>query len=180
MKIQSASAANSRYQVFTLAACVALLSVAFPVATCVAQVEEMTTAGNQETETVDSPDESAKATPAEGSLADALLDAIRAQGIAKAQQWFEQSKSSPEYDFRVNDLDAAGHVLLRSGNIKHAIAVFELNVKEFPQSARAFSSLGEAYWKHGEKKAAIKQYKKSIELDPENSEGFSVLEKLID
>ena len=47
-----------------------------------------------------------------------------------------------------------------------------------PQSANAYDSLGEAYMKAGDNEKAIKNYKKSLELNPENNNAKKMLEKL--
>ncbi|MBK7475424.1 MAG: tetratricopeptide repeat protein [Haliscomenobacter sp.] len=41
----------------------------------------------------------------------------------------------------------------------------------FPQSANAWDSLGEAYWKSEQKDKAIECYNKAINLDPNGSTG---------
>ena len=62
--------------------------------------------------------------------------------------------------------------------LKESINVFRLNVLAFPKSANAYDSLGEAYLESGDKKAAIENYKKSLELDPGNENAREVLKKL--
>ena len=53
-------------------------------------------------------------------------------------------------------------------DVKKAIAIFEHNISSFPKSANAYDSLGEAYRIKGDKAQAIKNYKKSLQLDPNN------------
>ena len=59
-----------------------------------------------------------------------------------------------------------------------AVAVFTMNVEMYPQSANAFDSLGEAYMKSGDKKNAIKNYTRSLELNPDNTNALRMLEQL--
>jgi len=47
-----------------------------------------------------------------------------------------------------------------------------------PQSANAHDSLGEAYMINGNKELAIKNYKKSLELNPDNTNAKEMLNKL--
>ncbi|WP_343659849.1 alpha/beta hydrolase-fold protein [Chryseobacterium sp.] len=68
---------------------------------------------------------------------------------------------------------------LRAGNINIAIDLFQQNVKNHPDSWNAYDSLGEAYLKKGDKKSAIKNYKKSLQLNPDNADGKIILEKLL-
>jgi predicted alpha/beta superfamily hydrolase len=72
-------------------------------------------------------------------------------------------------------LPGEGHVnnmgymmLYRVKDVKKAIAFFEYNISNFPRSANVYDSLAEAYMVTGDKAEAIKYYKKSLELDPDN------------
>jgi hypothetical protein len=56
--------------------------------------------------------------------------------------------------------------------------VFKLNVTLFPESWNVFDSLGEAYAADGNKELAIKNYERSIELNPKNDSGIATLKKL--
>ena len=59
----------------------------------------------------------------------------------------------------------------------------KLNVEFYPESANTYDSLAEAYMKSGDNKLAIINYKKSLELNPNNSnavERLKVLEELND
>lgn len=48
-----------------------------------------------------------------------------------------------------------------------------------PDSWNAYDSLAEAYMKKGDKKSAIENYKKSLQLNPDNADGKTILEKLL-
>ena len=82
------------------------------------------------------------------------------------------------YDFGEDQLTAAGHALLRGKMVNEAVGLFKLLVEEFPNSANAYDSLGEAYMAAGKKKLAVKNYIKSLELDPDNDNAREMLEKL--
>jgi len=62
----------------------------------------------------------------------------------------------PEYV--INNL---GYQKLRNGEIDDAIAIFELNVENFPESANVYDSLGEAYETNEQFTLAEKNYKKA-------------------
>lgn len=71
-----------------------------------------------------------------------------------------------------------GYSLLGVKRVKEAIEIFKLNVQEFPNSANTDDSLGEAYMISGDKDLAIKNYEKSVELNPKNDGGIEALKKL--
>lgn len=75
-------------------------------------------------------------------------------------------------------LNGLGYSLLEQKRLAEAIAVFKLNVEFYPKSANVYDSLGEAYMMNGEKELAITNYKKSLELDPNNSNAAEMLKKL--
>ena len=61
--------------------------------------------------------------------------------------------------------------MLRSRNESEkakALTYFILNTENFPGSYNAFDSLGEAYEVLGDKKKAIDNYAKSLDLNPMN------------
>ncbi len=58
------------------------------------------------------------------------------------------------------------------------IEIFKLNGEAFPQSSNVYDSLGEAYMINGDKELAIKNYEKSVELNPQNTGGIEMLKKL--
>jgi len=59
-----------------------------------------------------------------------------------------------------------------------AIAIFAFNVMTFPGSANTYDSLGEAYLANGDNQLALENYKKSIELDPSNSNARKIIDDL--
>ena len=75
------------------------------------------------------------------------------------------------------ELNNRGYQLLNQKNYDDAIAVFTMNTDRHPESANAWDSLGEAYALKGDKKNAIKNFKKSLSLNPpqnvkDNSEKY--------
>jgi tetratricopeptide (TPR) repeat protein len=76
-----------------------------------------------------------------------------------------------------NELNNYGYTLMNNGQMEQAIEVFTLNTTKYPGSANTFDSLGEAYVTKGDNKNAIKNFKKSLTLNPNantkaNSEKF--------
>lgn len=81
---------------------------------------------------------------------------------------------SPNEDF----LNSCGYYQLRLKHVDNAIGIFEANVKQHPNSSNAYDSLGEAYMTAGNKESAIKNYERSIALNPNNESGKQMLEKI--
>jgi predicted Zn-dependent protease len=77
-----------------------------------------------------------------------------------------------------NQVNTLGYQLLRLKRVKDAIAVFKQNTVDFPQASNTWDSLAEAYMTDGDKESAIKYYKKSLELNPENSNAVEKLKEL--
>ncbi len=76
---------------------------------------------------------------------------------------------------RINNL---GYTLLRQKKVLEAIALLKLNVEFYPNAWNTYDSLAEAYMTNGDKDLAIANYKKSLELNPENGNGAAMLRKL--
>jgi tetratricopeptide (TPR) repeat protein len=75
-------------------------------------------------------------------------------------------------------MNALGYKLLGNNKTYEAIEIFKLNVEAYPGSWNVYDSLGEAYLKNGDKELAIKNYQKSLALNPENTNGIKMLEKI--
>jgi CubicO group peptidase (beta-lactamase class C family) len=112
------------------------------------------------------------------SLAYILADVIGKQGLAEGLAKFKEFKSSGQYVMKEDEINSVGYDFLNAGKITEAIEVFKLNVEAFPASGNCYDSLGEAYLKNGNKELAIKNYKRSVELDPRNENGKKVLAEI--
>lgn len=76
------------------------------------------------------------------------------------------------------ELNQLGYDYLGQEQVALAIATLELNVARFPESSNVYDSLGEAYKEAGRKQEAIESYRKSLALDPENTNAVAMLETL--
>jgi CubicO group peptidase (beta-lactamase class C family) len=112
------------------------------------------------------------------SLAYTLADVIGKQGLAEGLAKLKEFRSSGQYAMKEDEINSVGYEFLNSEKINEAIEVFKLNVETFPASGNCYDSLGEAYLKNGNKELAIKNYKRSVELDPGNENGKKVLAEL--
>lgn len=95
------------------------------------------------------------------------------------KEYREWRKSNPTSE-EVNEdrMNRYGLDLLHMGRIEDAIEVLKQNVAEYPQSFNVYDSLGEAYAVKGERELAIKNYERSLELNPDNKDGIEALKKL--
>lgn len=109
-----------------------------------------------------------------------IFNILNSQGVEAAVQYFHNKRESEPsiIIFEEREMNALGYQFLQNGNIKDAIELFKLNTIAFPESGNVYYSLGEAYLKDGQKDLAIKNYEKSLELDPNNSNAKQVLKKL--
>lgn len=64
------------------------------------------------------------------------------------------------------ELNVYGYQLLNQNKYDKAIEILTLNTKKFPASANVWDSLGEAYALKGDKTNAIKNFKKSLSMNP--------------
>ncbi len=76
------------------------------------------------------------------------------------------------------DLNALGYSFLGNEELDKALEVFKLTTILFPDSSNAYDSYGEALMKSNRKAEAIEMYEKSIELNPKNENGKTVLRQL--
>jgi CubicO group peptidase (beta-lactamase class C family) len=113
------------------------------------------------------------------SLAYALADVIRAQGLQTGLSKFKDMKNSGLYKMDEGEINAVGYDFMRDKQFKEAIGIFKLNVEAYPNSGNCYDSLGEAYMNNGDKQLAIENYKRSIELDPQNENGKKILAELM-
>lgn len=77
-----------------------------------------------------------------------------------------------------NMLNAMGYNYLNEDDVENALHILKLNTILFPESSNTYDSYGEALRKNGNIEEAIKNYKKSIELNPNNQNGIKVLTEL--
>jgi predicted alpha/beta superfamily hydrolase len=69
-------------------------------------------------------------------------------------------------------------LLYQKRRAEGAIECFQINVENYPDSFNAYHCLAEAYAVKGEKALAIKNYEKSINLNPNNRSAREAVEKL--
>jgi len=120
----------------------------------------------------------------EGKESAALLleKMIEKFGLKLALQKYDEleSKRNGAHYFLEEEFSILGHRLLGRGQVEEAVEVFEIAVKQFPNSALAYDYLGQAYLKKGEIELAIINYEKSLQIFPNNRNAREILKMLRD
>lgn len=100
---------------------------------------------------------------------------------------FEQTYGNPqltekelmEMDFNA-DINTIGYEWLNEkNNPTAAIKIFKYGIAATPNDADLYDSLGEAYFDAKDYDHALKNYKKSLEIDPNNSNAENMISKIV-
>ncbi|MGA9291696.1 MAG: serine hydrolase [Ignavibacteriaceae bacterium] len=106
-----------------------------------------------------------------------FAEILKEKGIEKASDFYYKSmhenKKIPE-----GEMNRFGYGYLNKKEYEKAIGIFKLNVRAYPESFNVYDSYGEALMAAGNKEGAIKNYKKSLELNPHNLNGIEKLKEL--
>jgi len=110
----------------------------------------------------------------------AVARVYREQGVPAAIAHYRNLRATEPDAWRFGEaeLNTLGYWLLGKGSTDDAIAVFQLNVEMFPAAFNPYDSLGEAYLARGDTALAIQNYRRSVEINPNNTAGVEVLRKL--
>ena len=102
------------------------------------------------------------------------------QGVKAAALYFQNKHEidSNYIPFEEGEMNTLAYSYLQQGKVDDAIALFIMNTVAFPSSANTYDSLAEAYMNAGNKELAIKNYEKSLELNPQNTNAVEQLKKL--
>ncbi len=116
------------------------------------------------------------------SIAETLFKTLAAKDVAAAVAQYNElkAKQAGAYDFREPELNGLGYQLLEAKKYKEAIEIFKLNIAAYPKSSNVYDSLAEAHGRNGEKEAAIRNYAKSLEMNPGNRRAVDQIKKLMD
>jgi tetratricopeptide (TPR) repeat protein len=106
------------------------------------------------------------------------LVAAEGEGATLRTRYEELKATSPRQAFREDMLNQVGHRLLGQGLLPAAIEAFKLNVEQFPDASNTYDSLGEAYMMAGDRDNAIRNFEKSLELNPQNANAVQKLQEL--
>ncbi len=97
-------------------------------------------------------------------------------GVARYRELSDGDDADAYFD--ENEFNLLGYRLLGQGRVDEAIAVLRLNVERYPDSWNVHDSLGEAYATRGDTERAIESYRRSVELNPGNTNGIEAIRRL--
>ncbi len=103
-----------------------------------------------------------------------LYEVLVSQGVEAAVARYAGSPDLPT-ERSVNQL---GYQLMGRGRLETAIRVFQFNVAAYPQAWNTYDSLAEGYMNAGDHQNAVEFYLRSLQLNPRNSNGKRMLERL--
>ena len=112
------------------------------------------------------------------SIAQEIYDIISTTNYEAGKVWFDQHKNSEKFYLREQEMNNVGYALLNQEKMDDALKVFKLNTELFPDSGNVYDSLGECYLKLGDKEKAAINYKKSLLLDPKNTNAKEMIKKI--
>jgi len=108
-----------------------------------------------------------------------VYKSINEDGIDSALKLFNELKNDKDnFSYNERELNQLGYLLLGEKKLDESLKIFELNTILFPKSSNVWDSYGEAALEKGDMENAITYFKKSIELDPQNSPSYTHLKKL--
>jgi cyclase len=87
-------------------------------------------------------------------------------------------KKKDKYFILHGEFDTFTYRLMLNKKLNDALAIFTYLAELFPDKSNAFDSLGEVYLRLGEKEKALKNFKKSLEIDPENENAKAKIAEL--
>jgi CubicO group peptidase (beta-lactamase class C family) len=109
----------------------------------------------------------------------ALRMALRKRGYGQASDVYaELKKKDAAFAPSETDLNDWAYRLLAMRQNKPALEILKLNMGLFPNSSNVYDSVAEGYQANGDIAQAIKNYRRSLELDPGNKNAIGRLKKL--
>jgi beta-lactamase regulating signal transducer with metallopeptidase domain len=116
----------------------------------------------------------------ENSAACKVATVMKKDGIESGVKVFHKMKKpgAGDYLFDEKEFNTLGYMFLYNKKVDEAIAVFKLNVDEYPDSWNVYDSLGEALMVAGKYDKSKKYYEKALSMNPEAESAKKALQKL--
>jgi hypothetical protein len=119
--------------------------------------------------------------PAKGipTSCDALRAEIGRRGFDRAEEIFaDMQEDNPDAKLDEGSVNSWADELIDAGRLSEAIVLLSLNVRTYPDSSNAESSLARARLLSGERQAAIEGYRRALEKNRVNAEARRQLREL--
>jgi len=109
-----------------------------------------------------------------------LPDNVIGKGLEAIKEYYENlsGKYGFEIHARVQTLNLLGFSLIQNKKYKDAIEVFKHCISAYPDFWMAYHNLAYCYQQTGDKELAIKNYEKTLQLNPDNQAAAERLIKL--
>jgi beta-lactamase regulating signal transducer with metallopeptidase domain len=117
---------------------------------------------------------------AENSAACIVGTKMKKRGVEAGFKAFQKMKQAEvgKYVFKEKEFNSLGYAFLYVEKTDEAIAVFEINVKEYPDSWNCYDSLGEAYMVAKKYVKSAEYYELAVNMNPESEHSREQLQKL--
>ena len=103
-----------------------------------------------------------------------LYEILMTQGVDAAVERFAGKPGLPR-EAAINQL---GYQLMNRGRLDAALRVFQFNVAAYPKQWNTYDSLAEGYMEAGDYLTATRYYNLSLDLNPGNTNGKMMLQRL--
>lgn len=101
------------------------------------------------------------------------------QGFDRASAVYASFKQrDPSFALSEVEVNAWGYTLMRAGDAKSSVAILRLNTELHGDSWNAFDSLAEAYAQAGDTPRAVENFRKSLAMNPNNTNAVAWLKQL--
>jgi hypothetical protein len=107
-------------------------------------------------------------------------EVLRSGGVDRAVDYYhaQRSKDPAALLFSERQMNSVGYAYLNRKQVKEAVTLFQMNVEAYPGSFNAYDSLAEALMADHQYALAVRNYARSIELNPGNENARKKLEDL--
>ena len=103
----------------------------------------------------------------------AFAGVLQREGVKQAVEYYHarRQQDSTSVLFTERQMNSLGYEYLNRGQVKEALALFRLNVEANPWSSNVYDSYGEALMADHQYELAAQNYRRSIEINPDNGNG---------
>jgi len=116
------------------------------------------------------------------TLTATLSRAYQAGGVDSALAEYQMlrrvSYDAGSYDFREPSLEELGDYAYEKNDTSGALRIFELNMRQFPESGNVYARLAQIYLVRGDTALAITNFQRALNVDPQNRAAAEGLERL--